>query len=247
MSEPNTDHFDLQGRVALVTGGSRGLGRAMSMGFARAGADVVVASRDGDACHRFAKELRAATGVRALGIGAHVGRWTDLDQLVEQVWAELGRIDILVNNAGMSPLYDSVENVSEELFDKVLGVNLKGPFRLMATVGSRMAAGEGGSIINISSAGAVHPQASHPSLRSGEGRAQRPHGRFRAHVRSQGQGQRHHGRHLLDGRQQGLGHGRLRRAGRDVRAQARRRRPRRSSGPPCTSPATCPPTPPARS
>jgi NAD(P)-dependent dehydrogenase (short-subunit alcohol dehydrogenase family) len=78
--------------------------------------------------------------------------------LVEQVYDAFGRIDVLVNNAGMSPLYESEANVSEDLFDKVVGVNLKGPFRLMATVGPRMARGEGGSIINISSAGAVHPR-----------------------------------------------------------------------------------------
>jgi NAD(P)-dependent dehydrogenase (short-subunit alcohol dehydrogenase family) len=150
--------FDLSGRVALVTGGSRGLGREMAQAFAAAGADVVVASRHGDACEQLAAELRTSYGVRALGVRTHVGRWQDLDGLVERVYAELGTLDVLVNNAGMSPLYDDVEDVSEELFDKVLGVNLKGPFRLMATVGSRMARSRGGSIINISSAGAVRPR-----------------------------------------------------------------------------------------
>ncbi len=150
--------FDLSGRVALVTGGSRGLGRAMSLAFAAAGADVVVASRDGAACETFAAEVGDRTGRRALGVGAHVGRWSELDGLVDRVYGEFGRIDVLVNNAGMSPVYGDVVDVSEELFDKVLGVNLTGPFRLMALIGSRMAAGEGGSIINISSAGAVHPR-----------------------------------------------------------------------------------------
>jgi NAD(P)-dependent dehydrogenase (short-subunit alcohol dehydrogenase family) len=153
-----TDIFDLTGRVALVTGGSRGLGRAMAAGFARAGADVVIASRDGAACEAFAAELAAETGRRALGLSAHVGRWEALDDLVSRVYDQLGSIDVLVNNAGMSPLYDKVTDVSEELFDKVIGVNLKGPFRLTALIGTRMAAGTGGSIINISSAGAVHPR-----------------------------------------------------------------------------------------
>jgi NAD(P)-dependent dehydrogenase (short-subunit alcohol dehydrogenase family) len=151
-------HFDLAGRVALVTGGSRGLGREMSLGFAAAGADVVLASRDGAACEQCAAEITDRTGRRALGLGAHVGRWADLDSLVERVYEEFGRVDVLVNNAGMSPVYDAVTDVSEELFDKVIAVNLKGPFRLTALVGSRMAAGGGGSIINISSAGAVHPR-----------------------------------------------------------------------------------------
>lgn len=158
MRPTSAPHFDLNGRVALVTGGSRGLGRAMALGLARAGADVVIASRNGAACDEFAAEMTAETGRRALGVETHVGRWESLDRLVDTVYLEFGKVDVLVNNAGMSPLYDSVENVSEELFDKTIGVNLKGPFRLMATVGSRMAAGDGGSIINISSAGAVHPR-----------------------------------------------------------------------------------------
>jgi NAD(P)-dependent dehydrogenase (short-subunit alcohol dehydrogenase family) len=97
-------HFDLSGRVALVTGGSRGLGREMALGFARCGADVVVASRDGAACEKFAAEVTEATGRRALGIGAHVGHWDDLDGLVDRIHGDFGRLDVLVNNAGMSPV-----------------------------------------------------------------------------------------------------------------------------------------------
>jgi NAD(P)-dependent dehydrogenase (short-subunit alcohol dehydrogenase family) len=158
MSATPPPTFDLSGRVALVTGGSRGLGKEMVQAFAAAGADVVIASRDGASCEKLAAEISASYGVRALGLGAHVGRWQDLDVLVDQVYEQLGKIDVLVNNAGMSPLYGRVEDVTEELFDKVLGVNLKGPFRLTAIVGTRMAAGNGGSIINISSAGAVRPR-----------------------------------------------------------------------------------------
>lgn len=158
MTASSAPKLDLTGKVAMVTGGSRGLGRAMTLAFAQAGADVVVASRDGGACEKFAAEVTASTGRRALGIGAHVGKWDALDELVERVYDEMGSLDILVNNAGMSPTYDNVSAVSEALVDKVLDVNLKGPFRLMALVGTRMAAGSGGSIINISSAGAVHPK-----------------------------------------------------------------------------------------
>ena len=154
----SSNGFDLQGKVALVTGGTRGLGHAMARGIARAGGDVIVVSRDEDACLRVAAELRDETGVRAIGIAAHVGRWAALDALVAQAYGEFDKVDVLVNNAGMSPVYDGEANVTEELFDKVVGVNLKGPFRLMAAVGERMAAGDGGSIINISSAGAVHPR-----------------------------------------------------------------------------------------
>jgi NAD(P)-dependent dehydrogenase (short-subunit alcohol dehydrogenase family) len=150
--------FDLSGKVALVTGGSRGLGREMVAGFAQAGADVVIASRDAAACAAYAAEITAATGRRALGYGAHVGHWNELDGLVDAAYDAFGRVDVLVNNAGMSPLYESVDKLSEDLFDKVIAVNLKGPFRLAALVGTRMAAGDGGSIINISSAAAVRPR-----------------------------------------------------------------------------------------
>jgi NAD(P)-dependent dehydrogenase (short-subunit alcohol dehydrogenase family) len=158
MSDAAPPTIRLDGKVALVTGGNRGLGREMALGFAGAGADVVVASRHEDACAEFAAALRDQFGVRAVGIGVHVGRWETLDGFVERVYDEMGVVDVLVNNAGMSPLYDSVESVTEDLFDKVLAVNLKGPFRLSALVGTRMAAGAGGAIINISSAGAVHPR-----------------------------------------------------------------------------------------
>jgi NAD(P)-dependent dehydrogenase (short-subunit alcohol dehydrogenase family) len=165
MPEPTTsttgDHaayrlFDLSGRVALVTGGTRGLGLAISRAFSASGAGVMVASRKQDACRDVAAELRAAGG-RAVGHACHVGRWDDLERLVEAAYGEFGRVDVLVNNAGVSPQYPTLGEVSEALFDKVLAVNLKGPFRLSALVGERMAAGDGGSIINISSTGAVRP------------------------------------------------------------------------------------------
>jgi NAD(P)-dependent dehydrogenase (short-subunit alcohol dehydrogenase family) len=150
-------HFDLTGKVALVTGGSRGLGREMVLAFAEAGADVVIASRKLDACEAVAREVRAL-GRRALPVAAHVGRWADIGELVDAAYAEFGRVDVLVNNAGMSPLAPSSAETGEELFDKVVGVNFKGPFRLCALVGQRMADGDGGSIINVSSSGALMPQ-----------------------------------------------------------------------------------------
>jgi NAD(P)-dependent dehydrogenase (short-subunit alcohol dehydrogenase family) len=152
------ERFDLAGRVALVTGGSRGLGRAMVLGFAAAGADVVIASRKLDDCRTLADEVTEATGRRALPVACHVGRWSELEQLADAAYEAFGRIDVLVNNAGMSPLYPEPAAVSEELWDKVIGVNLKGPFRLTALVGSRMAESGGGSIVNISSAAALYPR-----------------------------------------------------------------------------------------
>ena len=151
--------FDLSGKVALVTGGSRGLGREMVLAFARAGADVVIASRKLDACEATAKEVERETGRRALPVACHVGKWDEVGALAERAYGELGRVDVLVNNAGMSLLYDRVANVSETMWDKVVDLNLKGPFRLTALVGTRMAAGDGGSIINVSSVAAVRPTA----------------------------------------------------------------------------------------
>jgi NAD(P)-dependent dehydrogenase (short-subunit alcohol dehydrogenase family) len=151
-----TELFDLSGKVAMVTGGTRGLGLAMARGFARAGAEIVVVSRKGDACEEVAAALRAE-GAKAAACACHVGHWERLDALVEEVYRDFGRVDVLVNNAGVSPTYGKLTDVSEELFDKVIAVNLKGPFRLAALVGERMAAGDGGSIINVSSTGAVRP------------------------------------------------------------------------------------------
>jgi NAD(P)-dependent dehydrogenase (short-subunit alcohol dehydrogenase family) len=149
--------FDFTGKVVLVTGGTRGLGLAMAQGFAECGADVIVASRKADACERTAAELRQL-GVRAVGIPCHVGDWEQVNALAEQAWDTFGGLDVLINNAGMSPGAPSSVETSEALFDKVIGVNLKGAFRLTALIGSRMAAGDGGSIINISSTGALRPQ-----------------------------------------------------------------------------------------
>ncbi len=151
------DLFDLSGKVVLVTGGSRGLGREMVLAFARAGADVVVTSRDLEACQRVATEAEAL-GRRARAFACHVGRWDEIDRLVDAVYEDPGRVDVLVNNAGMSPLAPSLVETSEDLFDKVVGVNFKGPFRLGALVGRRMADAGGGTIINVSSTGSLMPQ-----------------------------------------------------------------------------------------
>ena len=145
--------FDFTGKVILVTGGSRGLGYQMVKAFAERGGDVIIASRKIDACEAAAEECRAV-GRRALAVAAHVGKWADCDKLIDAAYAEFGRVDVLINNAGMSPPCPSHE-MPESLFDSVMNLNFKGPFRLASQIGHRMAQGDGGCIINISSTGAL--------------------------------------------------------------------------------------------
>ena len=148
--------LDMTGKVVLITGGSRGIGRAMALGFAEQGANIAITSRKIESCDKAAKEVEAF-GVEAFTYASNVGNWDELDGLVEAVYNRFGKIDVLINNAGMSPLAPSSLETSEALFDKVVGVNFKGPFRLCALVGSRMAEQDGGSIINISSTNSIRP------------------------------------------------------------------------------------------
>jgi NAD(P)-dependent dehydrogenase (short-subunit alcohol dehydrogenase family) len=151
------ERFDLTGKVAIVTGGSRGLGREIVLGFAGSGADVVISSRKLDACQTVASEVEHSTGRHALAYACNIGKWAEIDGLVDAAYAEFGHIDVLVNNAGMSLLYEKVSDVTEAMWDKVVDLNLKGVFRLTALVGTRMVDGDGGSIIMVSSTGSIRP------------------------------------------------------------------------------------------
>lgn len=153
------DEFDMSGKICLVTGGGRGMGREIVRAFARRGADVIIVSRKLENCEEAAEEIRKQYGRKAWAYACHVGKWSEIEALVEKVYTEVGRIDVLVNNAGMSPLYESLETLSEDMYDKVMAVNLKGPFRLSTLVGARMQRGDGGAMIHISSCGAVTPSA----------------------------------------------------------------------------------------
>ncbi len=148
--------LDFSGLVAVVTGGSRGLGKEMALAMAERGADIVITSRKADACEEVARDIKAM-GRQSMAYGCHVGHWDEVQAMIDAVYDRFGKIDILINNAGMSPLYDKLSEVPEALFDKVIDVNLKGPFRAMAYAGERMAETGGGSIINISSTASLHP------------------------------------------------------------------------------------------
>lgn len=152
--------FDFTGKVALVTGGSRGLGYQMVRAFATRGADVIVASRKIEACEAVCEEMRGL-GRRAKAIAVHAGRWDDCERLAQEGWDTFGGVDILVNNAGMSPRSPSHE-VTEKLFDSVVNLNFKGPFRLSSLIAKRQfdraeAGGAGGCIINVTSSGSMMP------------------------------------------------------------------------------------------
>jgi NAD(P)-dependent dehydrogenase (short-subunit alcohol dehydrogenase family) len=145
---------DLKGKIALVTGATRGLGRQIAEALAREGATIVVVSRNSADCEAAAKEI-AAHGVEAYALPGDVGDWNRCAELVDGAYAKFGRVDVLVNNAGMSPVLRKLTDLDEASFDAIFDVNVKSVYRLSTLIGERMAAGEGGSIINISSTAAA--------------------------------------------------------------------------------------------
>lgn len=153
-----TNNFSLDGKVALVTGGTRGIGKAIALAFAHAGARVVVASRKADAVESTTTELRA-TGAGAEGVVANVGKPGETKRLVDETVAAFGTIDILVNNAAVNPTFGPVENTGTDAFDKIIAVNVRAPFDLAKEVRPHFVARGGGVILNVSSIGAVTPDA----------------------------------------------------------------------------------------
>lgn len=152
--------FSLKGKVALITGGSRGIGRAIALAFAEAGAGLVVSSRNKrpPELEKVAEEIRAKGG-KALAIPAHVGKKEDVQNLVQKTLKEFGRIDILVNNAGVNPVLSTLVDLEEEAFEKVIEVNLKGAFFMSKAVAKEMIKQGGGRIINISSISGLRARA----------------------------------------------------------------------------------------
>ncbi len=149
--------FSLAGKVALITGGSRGIGRAAALGFARAGADIVVTSRNMADLEKVAEEVRAL-GRKSLPIAAHMSRMDDIKMVVAQVVERFGRIDVLVNNAGTSPSLASVLEAEERLWDVIINLNLKGLFFLSQGVARVMKEQGGGKIINVASMDGFKPE-----------------------------------------------------------------------------------------
>jgi NAD(P)-dependent dehydrogenase (short-subunit alcohol dehydrogenase family) len=145
--------FSLEGKVAIVTGGSRGIGRSIAIGLAEAGADVAIAARKPEALGE-AQAAIEATGRRALGVPTNVRRLDELQQLVDRTASELGRVDILVNNAGTNPVFGPIQDVDERAWDTIMNTNVKSMHFLSNMAREKMLEhGEGGSIINVSSIG----------------------------------------------------------------------------------------------
>jgi NAD(P)-dependent dehydrogenase (short-subunit alcohol dehydrogenase family) len=147
--QPNTSLFDLTDRVVLVTGSTKGIGRAMVEGCARAGATVVVSSRKQELCDAVAAEIANATGAKTFGVACHVGEWDSIPGIVDSIIERTGRIDVLVNNAGISPSRSSVAEMTLDLWRKIFSVNLEGPLRMSQCIAPHMRDNGGGSIINI--------------------------------------------------------------------------------------------------
>ena len=147
--------FDLTGKVVIVTGSTKGIGRAMAEGLASAGAAVVVSSRKQEGCDRVAAEIAAATGAEVMARACHVGEWDAVPGFVDAVYERFGRIDALVNNAGINPARISPQDMTLEYWRKVFSVNLEGPLRMAQLVAPIMRDGAGGSIINIGTAGSL--------------------------------------------------------------------------------------------
>ena len=148
--------FSLDGKIALITGGSRGIGRATALGFARAGADIAIAARKLPDLEETAGEIREL-GRKALPVSAHVARMDDINNLVASVKEEFGRIDILVNGAGGNPTMASALEMDERAWDAGMNLNVKGLFFLSQAVARIMKEQGGGSIINIASAAGIRP------------------------------------------------------------------------------------------
>jgi len=149
-----SDRFSLQGRNAIITGGTRGIGLAIAKGFLEAGANVTLCSRKQDSVDAATAELSEFAD-QVLGVAAHVGKGDDLERLLASAEEKFGAVSVLVNNAGTNPYYGPIIDSEEAAWDKTMEVNLKAPYLLSKLVARKMVAGDGGSIINIAS-GAGH-------------------------------------------------------------------------------------------
>jgi dehydrogenase/reductase SDR family protein 4 len=150
------EQFNLKGKVAIITGSSKGIGKAIAKALAEQGAQVVISSRSQEACYEVAAAF-TAEGLKAVGIASHIGKEDQRKNLVNKTIEAFGRIDILVNNAAINPVFGPIEDVDPEIFDKIMDVNVKAPWSLSNLVLPHFQANKKGSIINIASVEALTP------------------------------------------------------------------------------------------
>lgn len=148
--------FDLQGKVAIITGSSKGIGKAIAKGLAENGAHVVISSRDQEACNLVVSEF-GEDGLSATAIACHIGKEEQRKALIDKTVADLGGVDVLVNNAAINPVFGPLEDAGEHIFDKIMDVNVKAPWMLSNLVLPSMQQRKGGSIINVASVEALTP------------------------------------------------------------------------------------------
>ncbi len=150
------EQFNLSGKVAIITGSSKGIGKAIAKGLAEQGAQVVISSRNQEACDDVAKEF-SEVGLKAIGLACHIGKEEHRKNLVDKTIEAFGKIDILVNNAAINPTFGPIEDVATEIFDKIMDINVKAPWSLTNLVLPHFQANKNGSIINIASVEALTP------------------------------------------------------------------------------------------
>jgi len=148
--------FDFRGKVVLVTGASRGIGEALARGFCELGAEVVLSSRKQEALDKVAAEINASGG-KAFALACHVGKAEDRQKLADEVFKKYGKVDVLVNNAATNPLFGPAMNATEEAWDKIFEVNLKGPFLLTRAIAAKMIEKGGGAVVNVASVAGIKP------------------------------------------------------------------------------------------
>lgn len=150
------EQFNLASKVAIITGSSKGIGKAIAKGFAEQGAQVVISSRSQEACDEVVKEF-TSEGLQAIGIACHIGKEEERKNLVDKTVKTFGRIDVLVNNAAINPVFGPIEDVDQAIFDKIMDVNVKAPWSLSNLVLPYFKSHKKGSIINIASVEALTP------------------------------------------------------------------------------------------
>jgi dehydrogenase/reductase SDR family member 4 len=150
--------FSLEGKVALISGASRGIGRAIADTFANAGATVALCARHADACEAAAEGIRSAGG-NALATPGHVGNLEDCNAIVDRVMREAGRLDVLVNNAGTNPQFGPLLDADEGAISKIWEVNVMGPLRLTRAAVRAWMGEHSGSVINMASVAGIQPEA----------------------------------------------------------------------------------------